>query len=434
MSKRVFLDWLECAVAGSTAPGSREIVEMINGFEGREEASIIPFDLKAPRPNAALANGTISHALDFDDTHDEAVLHTSVAVAPAALAVAEVERLSGRDFIAALVAGMETHIRIGLGCTTGPGQSGWIYTASIGTFGAAVAAGKVLGLSEEQMINAVGVAYSAASGNIQSVISGSLSKRLQPGLSAMSGVLAALLAQKGFTGPVDTLEGRFGFYNVYQQGNYRLDRPVEGLGERFEVLNLSLKPYPCCRFTHTAIDAAIKVTNMHDINVNDVEEVKAYVHSQTYSVVCDPLERKIHPQTIVDAQFSLPYTAACGLVQKRVVIDDFTEEAIKRRNIIRLAEKIKPQVDPALEETTDRSIAPTIIEIRMRDGKVYDACADIPKGHPKNPMTTEEQYEKFKDCARHSVKPISDEKIKEIMTLVEKLEAVSDMSELTCLL
>ena len=251
-------DTLACAAAGSSAPGVAEVRTLATQWGGAPQASILAFGDKVPAHHAAWVNGTMAHARDYDDTHDAAVLHAGVSVVPAALAAAELRGgASGADFIAGVTAGLETICRLGVATRIGIVESGFIYTPLFGYFAATVAAGRVLGLDATQMVNALGIAYSQVSGNHQVTRDGAHTKRMQPGFAAMGALLSVQLAQRNVRGAQATFEGADGFLRVYLHD--RCDRDVlrEGIGQRYEFTQLSYKPYPCCRFNHTAIDAAL---------------------------------------------------------------------------------------------------------------------------------------------------------------------------------
>ncbi|MFX1555570.1 MAG: MmgE/PrpD family protein, partial [Promethearchaeota archaeon] len=250
-AKRFILDSVGVAIAGSSAPGSKEVVDLTKDWGGKREATVLIYGGKVPSPLAAMVNSIMMHALDFDDTLDESALHAHVSVLPAAVAVAEsVGKVSGKDLITAVTLGVDLVCRLGL-ATRRP--LSWIRSATCGFFGAAAAAGKVMALDWEQMSNALGVAYSQISGNAQCLIDGGLVKRMQPAFAARAGVLSAFLAQSGITGARDFLEGQYGFFNLYEGGDYDPEKLLDGLGTRFEGTKLSIKPYPSCRMTHAAI-------------------------------------------------------------------------------------------------------------------------------------------------------------------------------------
>jgi len=262
VTKKDIFDTLGTTIAGSTSAGGKEVVEMGREWGGEPESTIVSFGGKLPSYMAAFINGTMSHALDFDDTHDNAVLHVGPAVVSTSFAVAErMGKVSGKDFMIAVALGIDVMSRMGLATKRPIHEGGFMNTPVYGYFGAAVAAGKLLGLNEDQMINAFGIAYAQAAGNVQVNVDDehALTKRLSVGFSAKGGLLSALLAQKGLTGARYSLEGRFGLYNLYQRGEYDRDMLHRGLGKQYEVTNLSFNPYACCRQIHAHIEAALQL-------------------------------------------------------------------------------------------------------------------------------------------------------------------------------
>jgi len=287
------------------------------------------------------------HALDYDDTHDRAVLHTGPITVPAAFAAAEyIGGISGKDLINAITLGIEVHCRLGLATKI---WIGWMLTPLYGYFGAATAVGKLLGLDEDGLLNAWGIAYSQAAGNGEAIPSGGLTKRLQAGFAASGGMLASLLAQKGVSGAKNSLEGKSGMFNLYQRGEYdpkALTKDWER-GSRSRISALSL---PCCRFNHSSIEAALEIANQYNANPRQIEEVKVGVSRAGFVFNCEPLDVKRRPRTVVDAQFSIPYGVASALVKKRAGLADFTEESIKDTAVLNVASKVDPFVDRRSKE------------------------------------------------------------------------------------
>jgi len=428
-TKREVLDILGTTLAGNLAPGCPQVVSLVQEWGGAEESTILGYGRKVPSPFAALANGTMAHAWDFDDTHDRAVLHAGVSVIPAALAAAERKKgVRGDDFLCAVVLGIELVCRMGMATRYGPNTTGWMLTPLYGYFGAALAAGKILGLDREKMHNALGIAYAQAAGNVQCVLDGALTKRMQAGFAAQGGTLAALLAEKGITGAKEIIQGKFGLYNVYQRGDLNLEPLVAGLGNYFEVENLSFKPYPCCRFVHSTLDAAIKLFREKPFPTEEIQEVTVSVNQQALNAVGHPLEVKSRPRTVVDAQFSIPYAAATALVKGKVGLDDFTEKAINDPQVLALAQRVVPRLDPEMERSGSREISPSVVEIRGGKGEVHSQRIDLPRGHPRNPMTDGELTAKFKDCARHAARPLKEKDLDDLIKLVYDLERLDDLS------
>jgi len=427
MAKLTFLDFIGAVLAGSSVSEYQPLVDIFKSVNGKRESTILVQGEKAPVPFAALLNSTFGHALALDDIHDLAVIHPSTCTVPAALAIAELEEASGRDLITAYVVGCDIMCRISLARKLPHVTTGWVNTPVIGVFGAAVSAGKILGLSEERMVNALGIAYGGASGNIQ--VSRAPGRALMIGRSVENGVLAALLAKRGYLGPRAVLEGPYGFFNVYQRGQYDPKALVRELGEQFESINLSFKLYPSCRFTHTGIDAMLKAVNEYSIKPWDVDYIEADVNTITHSVVCDPPELKYLPKKPVDAQFSLPYTLACALVQKDVFIDAFTEKAIKRADVLAASRKIKTKNDPELDRI-GREFSPMVLKIFMKNLEKHVVRLGFPRGHPRNPITKKELYTKIRKCSKYAAKPISNEKITELIKVIEDLDKLKNLTEL----
>ncbi|MBI4333089.1 MAG: MmgE/PrpD family protein [Chloroflexi bacterium] len=380
VTRKCLLDTLGVIMAATTAPGCEALYGLAEEWGGREESTVIGRGRKLPAPNAVMVNATMARARDFDGVHEAAHDHPSVATVPAALAMAEkLGGMHGRDFLAAIALGDDLVLRLRLACRAKSGvrHSPWT-SGTYAPFGAAAVAGKMLRLDEEKMVNALGLAFTEASNTLQSRMDGSLAVRVHQGMAAKAGVVAALLAERGITGPHNALEGKLGLFQAYEGGVY--DRPtlLADLGRRFEGANISIKPYPCCKFTHAAIDATLRIAADHDLEADQVEDVIVYVSQDCFISVCDPLGRKQRPGSIVDAQFSIPYTVATAIVRRGVYLDDFTEAAIRDSLTLEMARKVRPMVDPELGET---GMGPSIVKIRTVDKLTYSERVDCVRGH-----------------------------------------------------
>lgn len=428
-TKRDIFDTIGVGLGGSSASGIGQVLDYAKEMGGKESSTILAYGIKVPPAIAALVNGAMCHARDYDDTHDKAVLHTGTVIVPAAFAVAEyIGGISGEELINAVTLGIEIHCRLGLATKL---WIGWMLTPLYGYFGAAAAAGKLLGLDEEGILNAFGIAYSQAAGNTEMITSGGLTKRLQAGFAASGGVISALLAQKGITGAKNSLEGREGIFNLYQRGKYEVTALTNELGKKFEVTNLSFKPYPCCRFNHTCIDAALEIVSKHDIVPEQIEEVMVGVSSAGYVNNCEPIEVKRKPRNPIDAQFSTPYTTACALVKKRINIVDFSEESIADPAVLKVTSKVHPYIDPEIEKEAGREIAAAKVEVRLKTGEVYSAKVKFPKGHPKNQMTDEEFESKFRSCALSAGKVVPRAITDKLIDSLKNLEQIEDVKKVT---
>src|SRR6516164_7439409 len=267
------LDTFGCMLGGSGSPGIDELFAVISLWGGREESRVLLRGTRLPAPQAALLNASMGHALDFDDTLDTGgSIHPGASVLGSVLAVCDsLGGVSGRDVLLAAALGLDVSCRIALASTL---DRGWHRTAAIGVFGATAAAGKLMGLTAEQMLHAFGIAYSHAAGNRQCILDGALTKRMQAGQAASAGVFCAVLAQTGFTGAHNIFNGRFGFLELYQPNGHEASLLLRDLGAVFCGEVLSYKPYPCGRPLHAAIDAALAArTALGIAGAGDIESV-----------------------------------------------------------------------------------------------------------------------------------------------------------------
>lgn len=429
-AKRETLDSLAVALAGCSAAGVRELVELAKEWGGSKQSSIIGYGIKVPAPNAAQVNASMIHALDYDDGHGEALVHCECVSVSTCLATAELKgRVSGKEFITAVALGTDVMCRLGLANKPQGNRVdlGWHYTSLFGFLGAAAAAGKILGLDEDRIVNALGIAYHQCSGNAQGNIDGALTNRMGPGFAAKGGITAALMAAKGITGARNCLEGEFGMYNLYlHQSSYDTAALTADLGRRFEGINTTIKRYPCCGENHPFIDAALALVSEHDIKVDDIEKITVF-GGKGMRPLCEPLEVKRKPRNLVDTQFSIPWSVSVAIVKRKVSIGDFTEAAIKEKDILQVSQKVIPQLDDSL---TRPSLEPGRVEIKIKSGEVYSKQLDNPLGVPPYPVTFDDCAAKFFDCAAYSVKHIPKDKLDRVVELIRQLERVDDVAEI----
>ena len=424
-------DTLSCALAGSSAKAIDVVSGMVREWAGTPQADMFVFGGKYPAHHAAWINGGMSHARDYDDTHDAAILHAGVSAVPAAIAAAQLRGgVSGADLIAAVAAGLEVTCRLGVAIQVDIIESGFIYTSLLGYFGATAAAGRALGLTPEEMVNAFGIVYSSVAGNHQVTRDASLMKRLQPGLAAQAAVVAVQLARRGVRGAQGVFEGADGFFRVYLRGRVDAEVVRNDLGKRFELLNLSYKPYPCCRDTHAAIDAVLQAREKAKRPASDIETIRVGVTGPGYQMVCVPEHVRLAPKTIVEAQFSIPYTVAAAWIDGRPQMRHFTDEGLTRKDILELASRVRPYVDEEIDRDWSRFVTPARVIVQFRDGEQIEVRVDYPKGHPRNPMTDGEFATKTKDCAAFAARALPQETAERLVATVRKLEALADVSEL----
>ena len=397
--KADIFDTLACATAGISAKGVDGLVRLVGDWGGKPEAAVWCTGLRVPAHHAAWVNGMMSHAREFDDTHDGAVLHAGVSVVPAAIAAAELDpSATGADLLAGVAAGLELICRLGVATEVGIIESGYMYTSLFGHFAATAAASRVLRLDRDQTVNALGIAYSQAAGTHQVTRDAALTKRMQPGFAAKTALISTALTRAGIRGVQRTFEGEDGLIRSYLRGRVDRERLRDGLGERFDLLDLSFKPYPCCRFDHTAIDAALEIRDQLDGRpLSGVRRIVAHVNNQSNQAVGTPIAMRRAPETIVQAQFSIPFTVACALHRGAVTLADFTDEGIRDAEVRATAALVEVVVDPEIEREWSRSISPTRLTVET-DAGTFEARVDRPRGDAARPMSRDDFDAKMQGC------------------------------------
>jgi len=414
-TKMNILDSLGICLRAGDMPWSKIVVEQIKELGGTEECTIIGYKEKSSRLYAALANGTFAHGLEFDNAHWSHV-HPGPPTISAALPIAEKEKKSGKDLLTSVAAGFEVAISIGKAVFPSHRYRGFQPTATIGTFGAATAAGKLMNFDEDRMANCLGLAGTQASGLNEWIHSGDMSKRIHAGKAAMNGVLAALWAAKGLTGPVSVFEGGDGFFKGYaDQADHRY---LEEIGQEFDLVNVMIKPYATCADFHGAIRLVLRLQKEHHIKAADVERVWLGVDTISKKYDSKELETFLHAQ--------MHYSVAIAIVLLQG--DGFFDAFLKRYQdprVKELANRIDIEVDPKVDKAFPQRWA-CKVETTTKDGRHYKASED---DRPR--MTEEDVKNKFRRLAE---KRLEAKRIEKITDLVDHLETVTNVSDLTVLL
>ena len=434
-AKIFILDCLGCMLSGSQIQSAKSVREAIAGIDTGGECTLVGTGQRANAMLAALANGLAGHSQDYDDDHREGTQHASVAVLPAVLALAEKHGKSGEDALLAYIIGSDVTIRAGEAFNGTSYYAGWHLTGTCGGFGSAAAASKLLGLSVEQTVNALGVVGSTAAGLGEFNSCGAWTKRFHPGRAAMDGVLAANMGKSGFFAPATVFEGAEGFLVCFSykgtvdkpdpNGDYDVGKLTDGFGKRWEMSDNSIKLYACCRFTNNFCDCAIDIFNQ-GCDFRKIKSIHAECNKFTDTKLCRPEEVKRHPVNVVNAQFSLFYEIGCGLVYGKVLPQHFTDEAIRDAEISRLCDLITWEINPEFEAVYP-SKYPARVTVHMVDGSSFVGEVEFPKGDPEYPATMDEVVGKFLDNAANTVGSV---KARRIIELVERFEELPDLGEL----
>lgn len=343
-------------------------------------------------PGAAMLNGTLAHSLDFDDTHAPGSLHPSAPIVPAALAAAEMTGADGKALIAATVAGYEVQIRLALALDPAAHYDrGFHPTATCGAFGAAAAAGRLLGLDANGHANAFGIVLSMSAGSMQFLVNGAWTKRSHVGHAAMCGLIAATLAREGYLGAADAIEGKWGFLHAYAP-DAGAGKVVEGLGRRWETMKIAVKPYPSCRYSHAALDGIFALVREHGIRADDVEEVLIGLPEPGWKIIGDPEPAKQSPKSVVDGQFSMAFCAAVALRSGGFVWDDYARH-LHDAATLAFCRKVRTRVDAKAQADFPEEMSASVL-IRTTRGD-HETYVRIPKGEPSNFLSPQELRAKF---------------------------------------
>lgn len=409
----------------SSGPVATTVAELAAGARGANTA--VGHAESYPAHYAALLNGTYAHSLDFDDTHAKGSIHPGAPTIPAALAACEAAGTDGATFLAAVVAAYEVACRLSMALTPKVHYDrGFHPTATCGTFGAAAAASVAWGLSEEQLVNAFGVCESQAAGGMQFLINGAWNKRIHVGLAAHNGLLAAQFARNGVYGAYPAIEGQLGFLHAYTDEPHP-ERITDAMGERWEIAETGIKPYPACRFTHSAIDTIIEIVRSEKLQPSEIEAVSVGLPAKGVDLVGLPPERKRDPQNVVDGQFSMYWTAAVAALKGQMTWSDYG--LLRDPDVLRLTRGVQVTVDPEAEAAYPDHF-PGRATIKAR-GREFSKIALDPKGEPEKPLSWDELIAKFNglaegklDAARRGA----------IVDAVRGLDQLGGVRELTALL
>jgi 2-methylcitrate dehydratase PrpD len=412
-AKICFLDWLGVTLSGSKEPLTNILLQMAESQGGKPQASIIGRNKKASLLQAALINGSASHALDFDDVHLKMMGHPSVPVFPAILALGEWKKSPGEDFIAAFIAGFEAECRIASIVYPEHYLCGWHATGTIGHFGAAAACANLLGLSPSQTVYALGIAGTQSSGLKQ--VFGTMCKPFHAGKAAMNGLLSALLAEKGFTCSTDMLEGDKGFSKVLST---RSDpaKALERLGEDYAIREVVFKRHASCFETHPAIDAVLALKEEYALTPDQVDSI----HLTAFTIACD-IAGKPNPQTGLEGKFSLAFCVALALGDGNTGEPSFNDGKVRDPRLVALRDKVK--IEP------DASLSPSRAQIKVftRDGRVLEKFMDTLDLSKDREKMKKVLIRKFRDL---STPILGREKTGKLISMVERMDKISNICTL----
>jgi 2-methylcitrate dehydratase PrpD len=426
--KPAVLDCLACMLSGCSQDVTRAVVSHVVQFGSPGPATIVGHPRRASLEDAALANGTMGHACDYDDVSLTMWGHATAPVLPAALAVAEAQDLSGREFLLAFLTGLEVEVKLGAAVAPVHYDAGWHPTATVGIFGAAVGAAKALGLGREGVRAALGIAASCAGGLRENF--GTMTKPLHVGFAARGGLESALLAASGVTAAATALDGTYGFLSVLAPGHGPADDLPERLGRPFDIVKpgLAYKLYPSCSDTHPSVDAALTLRSRYALEPAAIRRVRAGV---TPMVASNLVHHE--PRTPLESKFSLEFCVTAALARGRLSLAEFAPGVLDEPEIRALIGRVEMWEDPELQTGREPTFCwPASIEIETVDGRTVRAVETVGRGHPDKPATAEDLERKFRECAEPVLAPEGVGRVLGLLSRLEELPSVRDLTrELT---
>ncbi|MBQ1311736.1 MAG: MmgE/PrpD family protein [Blautia sp.] len=419
--------------AGALGDGCREMIRIAEDLSahGEAEATVIGFDRKLPAIWAAFANAAMAHSLDFGDTHQGSTIHSNSSSMPAALALAErLGGVGGKEFLAALVLGSETAIRIALAADTNSTEDGFYPPTIYSSYGATAAAAKILGLSKEQIVSAMSFnlcqtfCSSELTNNKRTAV-----RSVREAFAARNAIVSCYMAKENMIGFSDPLEGKLGFYHTFLHDRYTPERALAGLGSRYEAADLTFKAWPCCFGTHSAITAARKMMAEGLFTAEEVRHIQVSVGAQN-RMLFEPIEERRNPESSMIGKFSIPFTLAEAILKGNVTLNSFSEENLHDERVRALAARIDYTY---MEEWQRGKETWTRLAVETDHG-TFERMETMPLGTPGNPMDEETFDQKFFSCASLAENGKDREEIRRIRDHIKTLENTGDIREFTALL
>ena len=427
-AKLLLLDAIGAALASASFDfGQRAIRGLLAIDKGT--SVVIGFRERLSLRDAVLVNGILVHGLDYDDTSIYGRVHPSSSCATTALGVASQVAAHGRELLASYIAALECTIRLGAVVKGGFQQRGFHPTGVVGTFGAAIAAGRLLGLSSEELVMAQGIALSMAAGSQEFAADGAWTKRMHPGWAGAAGVSAAALAKGGFVGPKLAFEGTRGLYRLYLGELFDrcdLSLATADLGSDWQIRTVATKPMPACYFNVPTIDAAVRLATEHDLRSGDIKAVRAFLPQSAIGLVGEPVAAKRRPVDSYAAQFSVHFTTAAAIVKRGFTLDDLDDASLRNEEILSLAGRVDYVVD---DKTTFPKFYSGAVEIVTHDGRVLIAREDMNRGAPERPLSPQDIVEKFMASAVRVLPQSQAARIVDMVSTIERIGSANALME-----
>ncbi len=426
-AKRYLLDSLGCALGGFRQEDARHALDVLDEIAGAGPATIIGSGKRVDVVSASLANALMVRVMDYNDIYWRQDPSHPSDIIPAAIAAAERQGTGGRELIVGIVLGHEFEMRLCEAAFPGIRERGW-HHATLTAFASPIVAGRLLRLSADQIQHAIGISASRHA-TLGAVTAGKLTmmKNTVDPLATQSGVLAALLAERGYTGPEHVIDGKEGLVHVFGP-EWKLDVLTDGLGEGWRIERCGMKAFPTEALTHTPISAVLQIVEQHDLQPEQIAEVHIRSLARAADILADP--SKYDPRSKETADHSLPYVIAAAIVHRQVTPKQFTQDAIMNDRLRAQLPKVKVTADPEIEAMFPK-LQRVAVTIATTDGRSFDARLDYPKGDPRNPLTDREVEAKFDALAEPVLDAEARQRLKDAVWGLESRGSVSELMEMT---
>jgi 2-methylcitrate dehydratase PrpD len=426
-AKRSLLDAIGVSFAASTlAPECRPFIEVARD-QGAGPCTILGVGGGVAPLAAVLANGALAHALDFEDAHDEALVHPNAPLVPVLLALAESEPpADGRRFLAAMAVGCDLTCRLSLACGGALLDRGWYPPSLVAAFGATAGAAHLLGLDERQVLDSFSLLLGQLGTHGELINAhGSVMRSVRDAFPAQAALASVLLARRGVRGYDAPFEGRAGFFRVYAGGDVDEQALLAGLGETYAGTEISFKPWPSCRGTHAFVEGALALRREHELAPADVERLELTGDPVTGSIVAEPRAHKLAPGSVIEAKFSVYYTVSLALELGAVTLGSFDEGRLTDEDVLALARRVHFEADGS------RAPGSGIVTAVRGDGSRVEVTVESALGSPRSPLGDEALIEKFSDCVSHAASPVEPADALRLAEDVLRLEQSEDVGALT---
>lgn len=425
---RSIMDSFGTVLAGSSAPIVRQLVDMVQDWGGRAQASVLVTGARVPAPHAALANAAMARGRFMDDMEETIGDHPTVAPLYAALAAAELKGgCSGKDLITAVTIASDLLLRVRYALHTEAREFAWC-TESFTCLSASIAAGKILGFDADTFLDAMGVAFMQLSSTWLMHQEGAGIHELQHGIGTRNGVIAALLARNGVSGPRHVIEGEYGMVHALNAPEYDRRILLDGLGERYRTVDITLKRFPMAGFVCYAIEGTRDLMRNHTLLASAVRGATVRVNKRAYLRACQPEDIKRRPPTPGHARFSIPYAVAATIVRGDFFIDELSLSSLNDPSILDVAQRVQCVVDPDIDKL-GAVVVPLVVELHLTSGESLPLRVDYPRGHPRNPMAISEIAEKSRRCAKYAEPTLDAKSLDEAIALLSQLDKVQNITE-----